>query len=81
MTYSTAFGDRLRDLRQRRGLTQKALAALAGLSRNTVMNLERGAVPALDTARALAGALGTTLAELIGEEESGGGPRKNAKPT
>src|SRR3954470_8571857 len=38
-------GDRLRDLRLRRGLTQEDAAAAAGITRNALMGLERRRFP------------------------------------
>lgn len=43
--------------RRRRGLTQRALATHAGVSRDTISRIERGYPPTLATARALATAL------------------------
>jgi tetratricopeptide (TPR) repeat protein/transcriptional regulator with XRE-family HTH domain len=59
------FGDVLRELRVRAGLTQQELAAAAGLGLRTVSDLERGvaALPQQETGRRLAGALGLTGAE------------------
>src|SRR5215213_1576680 len=54
-----SFGDMLRRLRSAAGLSQEDLAERAGLSRNGISNLERGATPAprLETVRLLADAL------------------------
>jgi predicted ATPase/transcriptional regulator with XRE-family HTH domain len=54
-----SFGDLLRRLRSAAGLSQEALAERAGLSRNGISDLERGArqVPRLETVRMLADAL------------------------
>ncbi len=57
---------RLRELRQSRGLSQKDLGELAGVSSGTVYRLEnglRGAYPG--TLRKLAGALGASPEELL----------------
>ena len=56
----TGFGDLLRRHRRRVGLSQEALAEIAGLSRRGIADLERGArrFPYPDTVRRLADALG-----------------------
>lgn len=48
----------VRSLRQSAGLTQGGLASLAGVSRQTVSNLERGTVPQGETLRTVLTALG-----------------------
>ena len=56
----------LRQARQRSGLTQRELGALAGVGKGTVSELEagrRGAYPR--TIRRLAEALGTKVADLM----------------
>jgi transcriptional regulator with XRE-family HTH domain len=60
-----AFGARLRALRERAGLTQEALASLAGLSPNAISDLERGRRrrPYAHTVNALGQAL------ALGEDE------------
>ncbi len=58
----------LGDARKRQGLTQRELAALAGIGAGTVSDLEvrrRGGYPA--TVKRLCLALGVTPAELIGD--------------
>lgn len=53
------FGQRLRQLRESRGLTGNALAQLAGMKQQTVWRLETGErTPSLESLRALARALG-----------------------
>src|SRR3712207_1812413 len=58
-TEGEAFGDRLRALRERAGLTQEELASRAGLTPNAVSALERGTRtrPYPHTVRSLADAL------------------------
>jgi transcriptional regulator with XRE-family HTH domain len=57
--YADSFGPRLRELRLRARLTQKQLAAKAGLTETGVGYLERGLrEPSWSTVVALAGALG-----------------------
>src|SRR5215213_11002404 len=60
-----SFGHLLRRLRSAAGLSQEALAERAGLSRNGISDLERGArqVPRLETVRMLADALALSDAD------------------
>jgi transcriptional regulator with XRE-family HTH domain len=61
-------GDRLRDLRIRRALTQEELANKADVGTNTVARLERNETePHMSTLRKLARALDIDPAHLIGE--------------
>lgn len=61
-------GERLFAQRRRRGLTQQALADLAGVSQGLIARIERGNVkdPAMTVIRRLATALGITTDFLIG---------------
>jgi transcriptional regulator with XRE-family HTH domain len=62
-------GKELRELRSQRGLSQQALATRAGISRNFIAQIERAeSIPTVATLSRLATALGTTVAELLGEE-------------
>ncbi len=64
-----ALGERLRDLRARRGLTRKALARLADVSERHIANVESGAGnPSIQFLRQLTAVLNCTLAEMIGDE-------------
>lgn len=58
-------GDRLRDVRIRRGLTQEALADRAGLSLGVVKKVERGGTARLETYHALARALQVRVSSLL----------------
>jgi transcriptional regulator with XRE-family HTH domain len=61
------FGERLRDLREARGLTQADLADRAGLTRVGLGNIERGErVPGWDTVQAICAALGVSCVEFEG---------------
>jgi transcriptional regulator with XRE-family HTH domain len=61
-------GDRLRDLRVRRALTQEELAEKADVGTNTVARLERNeSDPHMSTLRKLAWALDVDPSELVGE--------------
>src|SRR4051794_40520152 len=62
-------GKRLQEARQAAGLTQQQLCHQANLSFSTLTKIERGAIkaPSIFTIQAIAGALGLTLDELIGQ--------------
>jgi transcriptional regulator with XRE-family HTH domain len=51
--------------RRARGLSQRQLADLAGVSRETISLIERGELPRVRTAYAIARALGVALGELL----------------
>ncbi len=60
------FGHRLRELRQKRDITQKALAAASGLTEAYLSNIENGfAVPSLTTVLRLAVAFDCKVTELV----------------
>ena len=59
-------GNRLKDLRAKRGLTQAELAVLAGVSRKTINTVENDVfVPSTMLALVLAEALGTRVEDLF----------------
>jgi len=59
-------GNRLRELREAKGLTQAQLADMIGVSRKTVNTVENGVfVPSTIVALKLAGALGCAVEELF----------------
>lgn len=61
-TYSSS----VKELRERAGLSQEALARQVGVSRQTVVNIERGAnEPRVFLALALAAALGVAVDVLF----------------
>lgn len=66
------FGERLRQLRKERDLTQDDLAALIGVTRGQIGHLETGTrgLSAADATK-LARALNVSLAELIPVDENG----------
>lgn len=67
--FLTALGERLRDLRSRRGLTRKALAQMADVSERHVANVESGVGNAsILFLRQLTSVLNCSLAEMIGDE-------------
>jgi len=73
-------GDRIRELRKAKGMSQMALARASGLSLSIVTQLEQGLTsdPRLSTLKALAGALGCTLDELA--RDGGGHGEPLAEP-
>lgn len=62
-------GQKLQDARKVAGLTQQELCQRANLSYSTLAKIERGAIkaPSIFTIQSIAGALGLSLADLIGE--------------
>lgn len=65
------FGDRVREARKKRGMTQKQLAAASGLSQTTISDIERGRNASSADIVALARAVGVS-AEWLAD---GRGPR------
>ena len=64
------FGKRLRELRQEKGLKQKELASVAGVSVNMISLLERGRrPPSTKTVVRLAKSLGVTADYLLGHSD------------
>ncbi len=76
-------GKRLQEARQAAGLTQQQLCQRANLSFSTLTKIERGAIksPSIFTIQAIAGALGTSLDELIGQSASPALPARHLKKT
>ena len=68
------FGERLRMLRKRKGMTQTDLARAMGVTVQTVVRYEGLRLEEVRPARAeaLARALGVSLSELTGEDENAG---------
>ena len=61
-------GEKLKEIRTRRFLTQEELAEKAGVSHSTIVNIERNhAEPQFRTIRKLAKALDIDPAEFLGE--------------
>ena len=66
-TEGVLFGERLRDVRQRRRVTQAELARIAGMSEAYISNMEHGLkVPSLTTILRLAVALNCKVTDLVG---------------
>lgn len=70
-------GARLREVRKRRGLSQRELASASGVSLSAIRKMEQDdyGQPRMETARALAVALGVSTTQLLG------GVRESAGPT
>jgi len=67
---SDAFSQVVKKHREKRSLSRSTLAELSGLHQTYVGLLERGdRSPNLDTAKAIADALGVSLNEMIAEAE------------
>lgn len=62
-------GRLLQEARKKAGLTQQELCQKAGLSYSTLAKIERGAIkaPSIFTIQSIAGALNTSLTDLMGE--------------
>src|SRR5947209_2365356 len=86
MADASTFAPRLKELRERAGLTQKELAERAGLTKDGIAHLEQGRrEPGWATVLALANALGVSCQAFAEEPapRSGSGrgrPRKAAPP-
>ena len=66
MKILSGFGDKLRELRKKRGLSQEELADEAGLHRTYIGGVERGERnPTLTTLKRLADALHLRIDELL----------------
>ena len=60
--------NKLREIRQRKAMTQEALSKAAKINRVTITKYETGvSSPTLKSAEKLAAALGVTVDELIGK--------------
>lgn len=67
---STVFQERLKTLRERRGISRKTLSELCGLSKNTVARYERGErIPKLSDAVLIADFFEVSLDYLTGRSD------------
>lgn len=71
-TYMHELGQRVRTLREERGLTQHALAQAAGIATDMISRLENGhySSPGLRTLLRIAAGMGTSIAALLPEHVS-----------
>ncbi len=66
--FAIDLGERLKTLREERGISQQRLSELAGVTKSFISQVERGKVmPSIASIRRLAGALGFTLARLFSQ--------------
>jgi len=64
-------GERLQEIRKRRGMSQRDVATASGVSLSTIRKLEQddyGSTPRMETVRALAVALGVPTTRLLGAD-------------
>jgi len=73
-------GQRMRELREKKGISQEDFAEFCGLHRTAVGLLERGkSIPRLDTLLIISQGLGVTVSKLLqGVEQWGKLPSKTA---
>ena len=70
-----SFGVRLRELREREGLSQSGLAERVGIPIDSIQNWEQGRTrPRIEALGKLARALGVTVDELVQEDPKPPGP-------
>lgn len=74
-------GRLLQAARKKAGLTQQELCQKAGLSYSTLAKIERGAIksPSIFTIQSIAGALNTSLTDLMGDAQPATKPKKQSK--
>ncbi|MBQ1215215.1 MAG: helix-turn-helix transcriptional regulator [Firmicutes bacterium] len=62
-------GERLKELRKKRGMSQVELSKVSGVSQQAISNTETGRNdPSAETIRMLSSALGVSTSELLGED-------------
>jgi transcriptional regulator with XRE-family HTH domain len=73
VSHSVAFGQRLRDLRAERGVSQYTLAAATGVHSTAIGRMERGGrEPRLETILRLAHGLGVQPGRLVDDLDADG---------
>ncbi len=81
MTDAEIFSGRLKELRERAGLTQKELAEKAGISQRAVSHYEQNLTdPSWSSALALARALGVTVLAFTKAPSPAAAPAKRGRP-
>ena len=61
-------GEKLKELRERKGLTMRDVAAKIDIDPSYISKIEKGKAPSLDKLKKLADLYGTTIASLFGDE-------------
>jgi len=61
------FNERLKEIREKKGLTQEQLAKLSGLSTRMIQNYEKNSRPQFDNAKKLATALEVSVYDILSE--------------
>lgn len=69
-------GERVREHRKRKGMSQETLGAMVGFSQSKISKIENGNCDSLSDLKLIAKALGVKLKELIDESDSGGSDEK-----
>ena len=63
------FAQNLRNLRIKKGLSQKAFSEMAGVSQNSIYQWEKGiCIPRIERLQKIATALGVSVSDLIGQD-------------
>lgn len=67
-------GDRVREHRKRKGMSQEKLGELVGFSQSKISKIENGNCDSLSDLKLLASALNVKLEELVRDEPDGNAP-------
>jgi transcriptional regulator with XRE-family HTH domain len=71
-----ALGQAVRELRNKKGMTQEEVAEAGGLPPTYISDIERGVRnPSYEALLALAGGMGVKLSEIVARSEKGRGKR------
>ncbi len=62
-------GERLKQIREKKGLNQSKLAEMSGLAQSTISTIEHGATPNVQIANKLAKALNVEIEDFLRDEE------------
>lgn len=62
-------GERLKQIREKKGLNQSKLAEMSGLAQSTISTIEHGATPNVQIANKLAKALNVEIEDFLRDED------------